>query len=322
MAVAVDGKIVWAEGFGYANVERREPLTPNTLFHLGSVSKTLTAAGVALLHERGQIDLDAPVHKYVPSYPQKAWTVTPRHLLGDVGGVHKIRGDNNDQPPFGHCKNLDEALKKFVDEPLLFKPGTTYRFASNGWILLSAVIEGAATEPFAAFMNREVFGPLGMAHTMLDGAEPNPDLVSVFDPGDTMFRNLGLETDPPQVADYSCFVGAGAFLSTPSDLVRLGSAMLKPGFLRSKTIAVFQEPLRLESGASTGFALGWTVGWIPFAGAQVRVFRHRAIPFGGSVSLTLFPDRKMVIAATACGAELDTVDPFALKIAELFAAAR
>jgi len=320
MAVAIDGKVVWAEGFGYANVERREALTPNSRFHLGSVSKTLTAAGVALLHDRGQLDLDAPVQKYVPSYPQKTWTVTPRQLLGDIAGVHKIRGDNNDQPPFGRCQNLDEALELFANEPLLFKPGTAYRFASNGWVLLSAVIEGAAREPFSAFMSREVFGPLGMTRTMLDGAAPNSDLVSVFDPGTVMLHNLGIESDPPPPAEYSCFAGAGAFLSTPSDLVRLGSAMLNPGLLKAETLEVFQTPQQLESGASTGFALGWAVNSIPFGGVKVRVLRHRATPFGGGVSLTIFPEGKMVIAAAANGAELETVDALVLEAAEAFAA--
>ena len=76
VAVAHNGELVWAEGFGFANVERRAPVTPVTRFRLGSVSKTLTAAGVALLHDRGRIDLDAPVQRYVPAYPKKPWTVT------------------------------------------------------------------------------------------------------------------------------------------------------------------------------------------------------------------------------------------------------
>ena len=322
IAVAVDGKTVWAEAFGYADVEGRVQATPGTRFHLGSVSKTLTAAAVALLHDRGRLDLDAPVQKYVPSYPQKAWTVTPRHLLGDVGGVHIIRGDNNDQPPFGHCSDLKQAVQKFSAEPLLFQPGTAYRFASNGWVLLSAVIEGAAAEPFDAFMSREVFGPLGMTRTIRQGTTPDPDLVSVFEPAAIMLHKLGMEADSGPGADYSCFFGSGAFLSTPSDLVRLGSAMLKPGFLKKETIAVFGEPLQLPSGASTGFALGWKADTIQFAGAQERVLRHRAIPYGAAVSLMLVPQHNLAIAAIAYGSSIDRVDPLTVQVAETFAPTR
>ena len=111
LAVAVDGELVWAEGFGWADVERRAPVTPLTRFRLGSVSKTLTAAAVALLHDRGRIDLDAPVQRYVPAYPEKQWTITTRQLMGDIAGVHVIRGDNNDSMPARDCASLDEALQ-------------------------------------------------------------------------------------------------------------------------------------------------------------------------------------------------------------------
>ena len=135
-----------------------------------------------------------------------------------------------------------------------------------------------------------------------------------------MRADLGLQTAP--AADYSCFFGAGAFLSTPLDLVRLGSAMVKPGLLKADTIAVVQQPLRFPSGASTGFALGWKVDDLPIAGAQMRVLRHRGSPSGGTISLALFPDRKLVIAATANVSHAAGVDPFVLQVAEAFASGR
>ena len=316
VAVAIDGEIVWAEGFGFADVERRAPVTPRTRFRTGSVSKTLTAAAVALLHDRGRIDLDAPVQTYVPSYPQKQWTISTRQLLGDVAGVHRIRGDSNDNLAYGHCTSLDEALKAFADEPLSFEPGTKYQFSTYGWVLLSAVVEDASGEPFPTFMSREVFKPLGMDRTGLEGTDDDADTVSFYFPRAAMRPSLGLQNGPG--ADYSCFAGAGAFLSTPSDLVRLGSAMLKPGLLTAETIRLFQTPLQLESGASTGFALGWKVDTIQLAGAPARVLRHRATPTGGTVSLSLFPDRSLVIAATTNVTHGMAVDPFALQVAEAF----
>ena len=85
VAVAVDGAIVWTEGFGYAAVDRT-PVTPLTRFRLGALSKPMTSVAAALLHDRGRLDLDAPVQRYVPAYPQKQWTVTTRQLMGDVAG--------------------------------------------------------------------------------------------------------------------------------------------------------------------------------------------------------------------------------------------
>jgi serine beta-lactamase-like protein LACTB, mitochondrial len=317
VAVVIDGEIVWAEGFGFANVENRTPVTPSTRFRTGSVSKTLTAAAVALLHDRGRINLDAPVQTYVPSYPQKQWTVSTRQLLGDVGGVHRPRGDSNDNLAYGHCTSLDEALKAFADEPLSFEPGTQYQFSTYGWVLLSAVVERASGEPFPAFMTREVFKPLGMDRTALEGADDDPDVVSFYFPRADMDSKLGLENGPD--ADYSCFAGAGAFLSTPSDLARLGSAMLEPGLLKVETTKLFLTPLQLPSGTSTGFALGWKEDTIQLAGAPATLLRHRATPTGSTISVLLFPDRGLVIAtATNVTHGLDAVDPFALQVAEVF----
>ena len=301
-AVAVQGEIVWAEGFGWSDVESRTPLTPLTRFRLGALSKPLTAMAAARLHDQGRLDLDAPVQRYVPAYPEKQWTVTTRQLMGDLAGVHRIRGDNNDAMPVEHCASVDEAVGMLADDPLLFEPGTQHRYSIWGWVLVSGVIEGAAGEPFARVMFREVFEPLAMTRTSVAETEGLDGVAH------------GVERRP----DYSCVAGAGAFLSTPTDLVRLGSAMLKPGLLKADTIAAFQTPGRLVSGAPTTYALGWTVASVQLAGAPVRMVSHRGSPAGGTVSLLTFPDLGLAIAAAANVADARGVDPFARQVAEAF----
>ena len=302
VAVAMDGEIVWAEGFGWADVDSRTPVTPLTRFRLGALSKPLTAVAAALLHDRGRLDLDAPVQRYVPAYPRKQWTVTVRHLLGDVGGVHRIRGDNNDAMPTAHCESLDEAVALLADDPLLFEPGTQHRYSIWGWVLVSAAVEGAAGESFPRFMVHQVFEPLAMDRTVVAETE---GLYGV---------GHGAERPP----DYSCVAGGGAFLSTPTDLVRFGSAMLKPGLLRAETIAAMRTPTRLVSGASPTYALGWTVKTVQLAGGPVRIVSHRGSPAGGTASLLTFPDLGLAIAAAANVSDAKGVDPFALGVAEAF----
>jgi serine beta-lactamase-like protein LACTB len=306
VAVAVNGQIAWAEGFGWADVDDHAPITPRTRFRLGALSKPLTAVAAARLHDEGRLDLDAPVQRYVPGYPAKPWPITTRQLLSDVAGVHRIRGDNNDAMPIQHCDSLDEAVGLLVDDPLQFEPGTQHRYSIWGWVLVSAAVQGAAGEPFGRVMEREVFEPLGMTRTvavetanLTDGAH-------------------GSEAGP----DYSCLAGGGAFLSTPTDLVRLGSAMLKPGFLRAATIAEFERPTRLASGASTTYALGWTVASARLAGSPVRVLSHRGSPAGGTVTLLTFPDLGLAIAAAANVADAKGVGPFTMEAAEAFARGR
>jgi CubicO group peptidase (beta-lactamase class C family) len=317
VAVARDGEIVWTEGFGWADLEQRVAVTPRTQFRLGSVSKTLTATALALLHERGRLDLDAPVQTYVPAYPQKQWTVTSRQLMGDIAGVHRIRGDNNDNVPGGECASRDEALATFAGEPLLFEPGTRYRFATNGWILLSAVAESAAGEPLSTFLTREILAPLDMEGTVLDDDAEVPELTTSYIPRANMRTRLGVKKGARQ--HNACLAGAGAFFSTPSDLARFGSAMLKPGLLRADTIALLQTPLRLKSGASTDFALGWKVEQVQLAGGPARLVAHRATPNGSTVALLIFPDHGLVIALASNISPAEGVDPAGRKIAEGFA---
>lgn len=318
VAVAADGEIVWVEGFGWADIEGGEPVTPDTRFRLGAASKPLTAAAVAWLHDRGRLDLDAQVQTYVHDYPQKQWPITPRQLMGDVAGVHRIRGDNNDAMPNGECANLGEALALFAGEPLMFRPGTEHRYSIYGWILLSVLVERVAREPFHAFMTRELFEPLGIRSTMLERPDGLPHSTT------TLYgRRKAGRVGPgnPSKAHYSCLGGAGAFLSTPSDLARFGAAMLKPGFLKAETIAMMQTPLQLESGRSTNYALGWKVESVLLAGKPARLVGHRGTPMGGAVSLLTFPDFGVVVtvASNIGGA---SVDPFAHKLAEVFVVGR
>ena len=100
--------------------------------------------------------------------------------------------------------------------------------------------------------------------------------------------------------------------------MRLGSAVLKPGLLKAETISSLQTPTRLVSGASTTYALGWTVGSVQLAGAPARVVSHRGSPRGGTVSLLTFPDRGIAVSAAANMTNVTSVNPFALQVADAF----
>jgi CubicO group peptidase (beta-lactamase class C family) len=225
-----------------------------------------------------------------------------RQVLGDVGGVHRIRGDNNDAMPTTHCDGLEPAVALLADDPLLFEPGTQHRYSIWGWVLASAAVEGAAGQPFGRYMANEVFAPLGMERTLVEEPEALSD-----------FAHTG---DRP---DYSCLAGGGAFLSTPTDLVRFGAAMLRPGVLKADTIAALQEPTRLPSGVATTYALGWTVTPVTIAGRAVRMVSHRGSPAGGAVALLTFPDLGLAIAVATNGTVAAGLTPFALQVAGAFA---
>jgi len=318
VAVAVNGDVVWVEAFGWSDVEIHTPLTPLTRFRLGALSKPVTAAAAALLSDQGRLDLDSPVQRYLPEYPEKQWPVTTRQLLGDVSGVQRLRGDNHstDSMPVSHCDNLDDAVAMVKDDALRFEPGTQYRYSIWGWVLVSAVVERAGGERFDRFMSQRIFAPLGMTRTVVQETADLDDGPSRHVPPREFF-GIRLRPKDADKPDYSCLAGAGSFMSTPADLVRLGSVMVKPGFLKPETIAAFATPGRFPSGPSTTYALGWTVSTVQLAGRPVRMLSHRGTPWGGSVSLAVFPDLGLAIAVAA-NVITERVNPFALQVAEEF----
>src|SRR5437899_2708143 len=157
VAVAVNGKLVWSEGFGYADAERKKPVTRETQFRIGSVSKPLTATAVALLYEQGKVDLDAPVQRYVPSFPDKGYPITTRQLAGHLAGIRHYK----DQEFFLNRRfaTVLDGLAIFQDDSLLFPPGTRFSYSSYGWNLVAAVVEGASGDDFLHYMSTHVFRP-------------------------------------------------------------------------------------------------------------------------------------------------------------------
>jgi len=289
VAVAVEGKIVWSEGFGFADLEKKTAVTPTTRFRIGSVSKPVTAAGLALLVERGKLDLDAPVQKYVPDFPDKGAMITTRMLAGHLAGIrHYKEGEFLLNKPF---KNVREGLTIFENDPLVAPPGTKFVYSTYGWNLISAVMEGAAKQEFLAYMQKSVFKRLGMKNT-------RPDNASTDDPQRTHFydsRPPGEFVSAPAV-DNSYKWAGGGFLSTPEDLVRFGSAHLQPGFLKKETLEMLFTSQRTSDGKETGYGIGWSI----LADAQGhRVMMHTGGSVGGTSVLLLHPDSKVVVAMVA-----------------------
>ncbi len=286
VAVAVDGEIVWSEGFGYADLERKALATPATQFRIGSVSKPLTAAAVAQLYEQGRLDLDAPVQRYVPSFPEKGYPITTRLLAGHLAGIRHYKG--NEFLLNKRYRTVLEGLTIFKDDPLLFPPGTRYFYSSYGWNLISAAVEGASGEEFLTYMDRRVFVPLGMPGTV-------PDKSDSLLPNRTTFyqrRASGGFTAAPTV-DSSYKWASGGFLSTAEDLVRFGSAHLGPAFLKAESLELLFTPQRTSSGEATHYGLGWGIGRDAFGH---RVVRHTGGSVGGTAILQVDRDSKVVLA--------------------------
>ena len=317
VAVGVGSNIVWAEGFGWADLEQRVPVAPDTRFRIGTASTVLTSAAVGLLLDEGRMKLDDEIQTYVPAYPQKPWPVTLRQLMGHVAGV---RNDGGDEGPLlsAHCERTVEGLQAFAERSLLFEPGTQYRYSSYGWILVSAAVEAAGDEPFLRFMRKEVFEPLGMDDTEADSAtESMPDRAMSYFPRFAADPRYG--PDPMRPIDHSCYAGASVFVSTPSDLVRFGMAINGGRLLQPATVQLLQTSLRLPSGEETGYGLGWDLETVALSGEQMRLAGHNGELLGGmAASLITIGEPGIVVAVTSNISYADTFST-GLRIAQAFA---
>ena len=334
IAVAVDGELAWAEALGWSDLEEGIPLTPRLRFRIGGVSQPLTAAAVGLLFERGRLDLDAPVGDYLPALPDGHGRVTARQLMGHVAGFGHYGGGENgqinpdDRLAFARrtCAVAADAIDVVAGDRLRFEPGTAFRYSSYGWVLVSVLVEAVAGEPFADFMDREVFAPVGMRDTRLDapGGPPGrhghavPGRAGLYFPAFAMRTRYGLHGAPN--IDHTCLMGADGFVSTPSDLVRFGAALSRGDLLEPGTVELVQTQAQLASGEPTGYGLGWFVRRVPLDDAEARMIGHGGSAVGGSTSFMAFPDRDLVIAVSSnVSFAEDAVRSLALATAKAFA---
>ncbi len=288
-AAAVDGKIVWSRQIGYADYRAKAPVAANTRFRVGSVSKPLTSAGLMLLVERGKLDLDAPIQKYIPDFPDKGAVITTRLLAGHLSGLRNYRG--SEALSYVPVKNLREGLKVFENDPLEHPPGTKFSYASYNWCALGAVMEAAANQDFLSFMTENVLRPLGLEDTIADYRDqPVPRRARCYEIGPSG------EFLPAPRRDYSSLWPAGGYLSSAEDMARFGSALMQPGFLKAESITTLFTSLKTTADQPTHYGLGWMA---------VRGLRlHGGDSSGGTAVLLTHPASRTVVAFATNGGQV------------------
>jgi len=215
VAVAKDGEIIWEEAFGWANREKMTPATPHTMYSMASISKPITTTGLMILVEGGQVDLTAPVNQYIApaeltAFEGEASDATVTHILNHTSGlpVHCsvfYQDEPHRQPPVS-----TESIRRYGI--LVHPPGSDYQYANFGYGLASHIIASVSGTPYAEFMKREVFLPLGMTHTSVDVGPGLEDFAAV------RYEGSGNPV-PFFISDHP---GASQVYSSAHDLIRFG----------------------------------------------------------------------------------------------------
>ncbi len=288
VTVSKGGEIVWSEGFGWAEIEQGIPANPSkTKFRIGSISKPLATAALGILMDVGKIGLDIPVQEYVPTFPEKRWAITTRQVAGHTAGIRHYK--NQEWLSAKRYLTVLEGLQIFQDDSLLFEPGTDYNYSSYGFNLLSAIIEGAASKEFLAYMQNNVFDPIGMENTIADYT----DSLIVNRAG--CYSMSGGKIINAAYVDNSYKWAGGGFLSTSEDLVKFGNAMLYNTIISEETTTIMTTSQKLANGKETGYGIGWFVDKNDF---ERPYFGHAGGSVGGRCELVIFPKEELVVAIT------------------------
>ena len=286
VAVSRGGRLVWSEAIGCADVELQVPVTATTRLRIGSVSKPLTSAALGLLIEEGRVDLDAPVQRYVPDFPVKAWPITTRQLAGHVAGIRHY--EDGEFEIRDHYASVRAGLAIFEKDALLFEPGTRFSYSSYGWNLIAAVIESASGERFLDFMQERVFGPAGLAHTSADDPAP-----IVPQRGHFYTRTPEGSIANAGFVDNSYKWAGGGFLSTAEDLVTYANVLLEGRLLRPETVKLLWTSQKTKDGKDTGYGIGWDVE--RDAKGRLRI-AHSGGAQGGTAYLVIYPELRLAAA--------------------------
>lgn len=294
-AVGSGDALVWAQGFGQADLEQGVPVRADTVFRIASISKPITATAVMQLVERGLVSLEDPIQRFVPSFPRKPQgEIRIRHLLTHTSGIRHYKGDEfglNDFYP-----TLDKAFAVFRDDPLEFAPGEKYLYSTYGYNLLAGVVEAVSGRSFEDYLKVNVFAPAAMTTTYLEHPQEIVRYRSrqyVRGPSPLMWLNA-------PYADLSVKWAGGGIISTASDLLRFDMALNAGTLLRAETQERMYTSARLNSGAATGYGLGWM---IIHDGARLKV-AHSGGAMGGTTYLLREPKARV---ASVVLANLDNV---------------
>jgi CubicO group peptidase (beta-lactamase class C family) len=242
------GKVLFNKAYGLANIEFGVPNDLNTVFHLASLSKTFTAAAILILEQKGLLDTDDPLSKFIPDYPSGN-TITLHHLLSHTSGITEV----NDLPEYDNAslqpQTPETLVELFKHKPLEFRPGEKYQYSNSNYSLLALIIERVSKMKFGDFLKENIFLPLRMDQTYHAGNMAQ--LITHLAEGYSCDGNFGMQK--PTYLDWSSKTGSGSLAATADDLAKWNDALFGTSILSEKS-----KTKMFTKYAESGY--GWYLG--------------------------------------------------------------
>lgn len=309
LGVIREGALTYTRGYGRANLEHSLPITPKTVFDIGSTSKQFTAASILLLEQQRKLSLDDDIRKFVPELPDYGAKITIRHLVHHTSGLRDYLTLMSLAGVDFHGVTTDADALAIIarQKELNFAPGDEYLYSNSGYFLMGVIVERASGKSLREFAQARIFGPLGMTstHYHSDHAEVTPKRASAYEP----------KQDGGYRIDMSNFeqTGDGAVFTTVEDLLKWDQNFYEPKVGGAALVQGLLTRGRLNSGKELDYATG------------LMVRKHRgltSVSHGGSwggyrAELLRFPEQRFAVV-TLCN--LGSTDPSRLsrKVAEIY----
>ena len=297
-----DGRPIKTAAYGFANLEWNVPVTADTVFEIGSLTKQFTAAGILLLAQDGRLSVEDKLAKHIPEIPA-AWTnVTLRHLLTHTSGIKSYTGLDG----FELTGRLtrEQFIRKLGAQPMEFQPGEKFKYCNSGYSLLGYVIEAVSGKNYWEFMAEGIFRPLGMnATTNRDPRQIIPRRAAGYE---QTTNHVHINRD----YDLTDVFSAGAIVSTVGDLAKWNAALDTEELLTVASKTLMWTPGKLNDGSSITYGFGWRIGTLE----GHRNIGHSGSTSGFSASLQRYPDDHLAVIILT-----NTDEQIATKLAEKIA---
>jgi len=285
IAVARDGHVILARGYGFANLEHSVPVTSDTPFHICSISKNIETAVLLRLVEQGKLSLDDDISKYVPNAPTHRQKITVAQLLNHTSGIFSFTSlpdaAENERRDLSHEQVLALIRNKAPD----FEAGTRWRYNNSGFYIAGMIIERVTGLDYAAYSRERVFEPLGMTSARIcDARMIVPHLASGYE------AEHGKLVNAPFI-DWKLPFAAGAICATAVDLLTWQNALDSGQVLKPASLDLMRRPTKLQDGESIDYGFGTRLGSL----AGHRVLGHTGGGGGFRTVLENFPDDHLTI---------------------------
>jgi CubicO group peptidase (beta-lactamase class C family) len=284
MLVVHDRKILKQQGYGFANIELRVPVEPETLFQSGSMGKQFTATAVMMLVQEGKVNLDDPLTKYFPDAPATWNHVKVRHLLSHTGGF----GDYPKKFDFRKDYTEDELLKIVEGIPLAFEPGSKWSYSNLGYLTLGVLIHRVTGQFYGDFLQERIFKPLGMRTTrIINEADIIPNRSSGYELVKQQLKNQDW------VSPTLNTTADGSLYFSIVDLAKWDAALTERKLLKPSSYELMWTPVLLSNGEPNkdGYGFGWFIHEV----RGHRVIEHAGAWQGFTTNISRYVDDNLTV---------------------------